>query len=395
MKNSSDNKDYQFMNDYDSDVDFDFIKARNDIYAEGKAVAINAVWCGRWPNFGNGSVENPLVHTWPVNECNEPFHPIELTTQELDPTQHINHKLHIRYGHMSGEFKGKVIAGCKWQCEGCGLFIPLEVLYCNRNLHTAKYSKRKVRGHGIFNFDGYDESVLRSPTIHTPSSAGSSARSISVKCPISGSSMPILFIKHTVAATGSALAMSDEEDDSRSRSSFKFPLCDLVKPTSSIPPPSIIHPSSSTSSSPLPLPAHPTPPFARQLVHYEPNQHYYGDVIALAEPINPSLLAYKDYEIMIEDPLVCDYYYRRIGGGWGISHEVFWMLFDKCNCQQYFLKHTLHTDHGPTCLDYMTTQPERMGAPLSPRGLQTACTTTVPHCNLHINVLIYIFQLIL
>ncbi|KIJ48645.1 hypothetical protein M422DRAFT_247500 [Sphaerobolus stellatus SS14] len=435
MKNSSDAKDYQFMDNYDSDIDFNFIKARNDIYAKGKAVAINAMWCGCWPNFGNGSVENPLVHAWPVNERNEPFHPTELSeayaqyyipdtyclcaTQELDPTQCINHKLHIRYGHMSGEFKGKLIAGCKWQREGCGLFIPLEVLYCNLNLHTAMYSKREVRGHGIFNFDGYDESVLCSPTIRTPSSAGSSARSTSVKCPISGSSSsplkfcrvdvdvkgkgkamessqaPIPFIKHAVATAGSALAMSDEEDDSRSYvydsptprhhhtpfvqylgSSFKTPLRDSVKPASSMPPPSIIHPSSSTSSSPIPLPAHPTPPFAHQLMHYELNQCYYEDVIALAEPINPSLLAYKNYEIMIEDPLVCDYYYRRIGGRQGINHEVSWMLFDKCNCQQYFLKHTLHTNHGPTCLDYMTTRPECMAASLSPRGLQTAMRST-------------------
>ncbi|KIJ31185.1 hypothetical protein M422DRAFT_267135 [Sphaerobolus stellatus SS14] len=179
--------------------------ARNDAFNEVRSIAITT-WCsGQWPDFGNRSKEYPRVHPWQVNEQNELFHPTDLSQdfaqcqipdtycicamQELDPVNCLRHSLYIHVGSRRGQHQGKMVAGCRAQHEGCGLFIPLEILYSNHNLLMAKYPKREAPGIGIFRFNDHNEPLPLSPqATHISNSAGSSQQSSSVKCPHSESS---------------------------------------------------------------------------------------------------------------------------------------------------------------------------------------------------------------
>ncbi|KIJ41573.1 hypothetical protein M422DRAFT_48611 [Sphaerobolus stellatus SS14] len=94
---------------YDSDdEDAGVVKLadiKNNVFNEAR-LRVDSAWrAGQWLDFGNGSIENPRVHSWPVNDSNVPFEPGQLNeayavydipdtfclcaTQEYDHSQRI------------------------------------------------------------------------------------------------------------------------------------------------------------------------------------------------------------------------------------------------------------------------------------------------------------------
>ncbi|KIJ22383.1 hypothetical protein M422DRAFT_277206 [Sphaerobolus stellatus SS14] len=151
----------------DSNMDDDLTEVKNDAFGEARTTAGIAWQPGQWPDFSNGSIENPRAHSWPVDEANQPFEPIQLSeaytiydipktycicaTQEFDPIQCQRHTLHIHVASKKGSHQGKVVAGCHDQHDGCGLFIPLHLLFERPNLLTTKYSMQEVQTQASLN----------------------------------------------------------------------------------------------------------------------------------------------------------------------------------------------------------------------------------------------------
>ncbi|KIJ41796.1 hypothetical protein M422DRAFT_255110 [Sphaerobolus stellatus SS14] len=397
----------------DMDVD-KLANLKNDVFDEARQ-RVGAAWrAGQWLDFGNGLIESPRVHPWPVNDADEPFEPGQLNeaytvfdipdtyclcaTQEFDPTQREQYTLHIRVACTKGSHQGKVVTGCRNQHEGCGMFPPLHMLYGVSRLITAKYPKRDVPGPGIFKFNGFklskSPSTLRRTPVSIkrppPESQGSplkyqrtlpsTSKAVKgkrkTKC---GSSMSPLSSKFSTGTTGLPLTLSDEEDDTEEDDScipnyLKASPTPLprarplqVSSTPDHPPRYATHPPPNSVSTPVSSTS--STSSSRHLTHWEPNQHFFGDVMGLAEPVNPSLLPYRNYQVSLSQEEQ-HHYLRKLDLGGGVTHELFMMIFDKCNCDLYFLKDFLHRIHGPTCPDYLDTPPHYKNRPLGSTAVQ-------------------------
>ncbi|KIJ52898.1 hypothetical protein M422DRAFT_242844 [Sphaerobolus stellatus SS14] len=368
------------------------------------------------------------MHGKPVNEKNEPFEPGQLdeayaiynipdtyclcATQEYDPAEREQYKLHIRKAITQGFHYGKVVAGCRRQHDGCAMFLPLDLLSKVHKLVTAKYPKREVRGPGILKFNPFKASVSPTSRQHTPASikrqatespdsplkyrrmmpsASSSSKGKGKVGP--KSSMTSLFGKPT---TGSATFLNEddddiEEDDARKHikilsKSLAFSIAvapfSFASPHARSPPRYSTQPLPNAAFTPSPVASTSTSTsststssMGRCLTHWQPNQCFFGDVMGLAEPINPSLLPYRNYEISLS-PEDQHRYLTKLDQGGGVTHELFMMMFDKCNCDLYFLKDTLHHVHGPSCMDYLYTPPQHKKCPLGMTAMQ-AITDTI------------------
>ncbi|KIJ30843.1 hypothetical protein M422DRAFT_267552 [Sphaerobolus stellatus SS14] len=352
----------------DTDVD-KLADLKNDVFDEARQ-RVGAAWrAGQWLDFGNGSIESPRVHPWPVNDADEPFEPGQLNeayavfdipdtyclcaTQEFDPTQHEQHTLHIWVACIKGSHQGKVVAGCRNQHEGCGMFhmfLPLHMLYGVSRLITAKYPKREVPGPGIFKFNGFKLSKSPSTLCCTPvsvkmpapesqgsplkyqrtlpSTSKAAKGKRKAKC---GSSMSPLSSKFSTGSTGLLLTLSAEEGDTEEDDSYisnylkaspsplprTCPLqvssmLDLPLRYSTHSPNSVSTPVASSSSS-----------SCRHLTHWEPNQHFFGDIMGLAEPVNPSLLPYHNYQVSLSQEEQ-HHYLRKLDLGGGLPSLHSW-----------------------------------------------------------------------
>ena len=105
----------------------------------------------------------------------------------------------------------------------------------------------------------------------------------------------------------------------------------------------------------------------------------------LSEPVEPSLLAVRNCDIPLLDTELQLFYLEALRTPDGVPHEVFWRLFDKCDCNQYFLKSYLHSVHGPSCLDWkrgMGALPSRCSAArtrhATPYGFIVAHSQAIP-----------------
>ncbi|KIJ26156.1 hypothetical protein M422DRAFT_272787 [Sphaerobolus stellatus SS14] len=379
----------------DTDVD-KLADLKNDVFDEARQ-RVGAAWrAGQWLDFGNGSIESPRVHPWPVNDTDEPFEPGQLNeayavfdipdtyclcaTQEFDPTQREQHSPH---------------PGCLYQGEPSRQ-VPLHLLYGVSRLITAKYPKREVPGPGIFKFNGFKLSKSPSTLCRTPVSVKRPATESqgsplkyqhtlpSTSKAVKGkrkakreSSMSPLSSKFSTGATGLPLTLSDEEGDTEEDDSY---ISNYLKASPSPLPRTRPLQVSSMLDLPLRYSTHPPPnsvstPVAspssssRRLTHWEPNQCFFGDVMGLAEPVNPSLLPYCNYQVSLSQEKQHHYLHKLDLGG-SIPHELFMMIFDKCNCDLYFLKDFLHCIHGPTCPDYLYTPPQYKNRPLGSTAVQ-------------------------
>ena len=95
-----------------------------------------------------------------------------------------------------------------------------------------------------------------------------------------------------------------------------------------------------------------TNPFCTDKRLINPSERFFGDMAPLSEPIDTSLFAVRNCDVPLLDVEVQHFYLEALRSPEGVPHEVFWRLFDKCDCDQYFTKSYLHSIHGPTCLDW-------------------------------------------
>ena len=128
---------------------------RLQIFQEAKEIFRAHLARGEWPDFSSGDLNNPRIHYWyvifiscfsslivafiyfrPTGEDGKKIPPLQLSeafavyhipmpsclcpTQETDPEQRQNYKMHIRICSTPGPNYGKVIMSCFRQREGCG-----------------------------------------------------------------------------------------------------------------------------------------------------------------------------------------------------------------------------------------------------------------------------------
>ncbi|KIJ35073.1 hypothetical protein M422DRAFT_262632 [Sphaerobolus stellatus SS14] len=325
------------------------------------------------------------------------------------PATGVDEYAEVPGGNLEASPDRKVVAGCRRQHDGCTMFLPLDLLSKVHKLVTTKYPKREVRGPGILKFNPFKASVSPTSCQYTPASirrqatespdsplkyqrmmpsASSSGKGKAKAGP--KSSMTSLFCKPTA---GSATFLNEDDNDIEEEDAckhIKTPSKSLTfsiaiapflfaSPHARSPPRYSTQPplnaaftpshiaSTSTSTS--------TSSMGRRLTHWQPNQCFFGDVMGLAEPTNPSLLPYCNYEISLS-PEDQHCYLTKLDQGGGVTHELFMMMFDKCNCDLYFLKDTLHHVHGPSCMDYLYTPPQHKKCPLGMMAMQ-AITDTI------------------
>ncbi|KIJ22761.1 hypothetical protein M422DRAFT_276771 [Sphaerobolus stellatus SS14] len=91
---------------------------------------------------------------------------------------------------------------------------------------------------------------------------------------------------------------------------------------------------------------------------YEPSERFFGDVGGLDEPVDTDLLAVRNSDVPLLTEEQAVFYMESLRQPDGVSHEVFWMLMDRCNCGRYFTKDYLHRVHE-TIASYHTYRPPR------------------------------------
>ncbi|KIJ32591.1 hypothetical protein M422DRAFT_265615 [Sphaerobolus stellatus SS14] len=278
------------------------------------------------------------------------------------------------------------------------------MIFLNPNLYTAKYPKREIPGSGILGFDLFNlgspspSSDRHAPSNRTPRALNSPKASSSKRPATESYGSPLKYRRTTLDSIGSIKGKGKGKGKSAvlsrkpsTGSSFKLPIWSddeggiedgYVSPSPTprsnlsmgqrtsamldLPPcyadtVSVSYPSIPTET----VASISTSPGRHALTQYEPNERFFGDVLALAEPIHPSLIAYRNYEVIVLSHDQRDDYLNRLAQGGGLTHELICCLLDKCNCGLYFLKDVLHDVHGPQCVDYIRTRPQFRGLPMS------------------------------
>ncbi|KIJ33793.1 hypothetical protein M422DRAFT_264256 [Sphaerobolus stellatus SS14] len=104
---------------------------------------------------------------------------------------------------------------------------------------------------------------------------------------------------------------------------------------------------------------------------YEPSERFFGDVGGLDEPVDTDLLAVRNSDVPLLTEEQAAFYMESLRQPDGVSHEVFWMLMDRCNCGRYFTKDYLHRVHGPDCIHWTIFINARSPRPLRPFVAET------------------------
>ncbi|KIJ39175.1 hypothetical protein M422DRAFT_781129 [Sphaerobolus stellatus SS14] len=378
----------------DSDPHYEDI-VRHEAFADGRDIFKDALSRGMLLDFRDGSAVNAAPFIWPLKEDGRKFLPEELheafavydipipcclcSTQELTPEAREMHLLHIRICCTPGLNHGYVVAGCRKHENGCGIWLRLDELYYEEALDTKLYKRRHKRGPGIKNFYRYRS--LLNPTI--PNNLPDiTAPTQSVLVPTlpstttnitTPSNSPNLETRHTSTSAlnvrkskgkgraiphfkrpqeGSAdtpLIVSDDEE-APSTPTRKGPVqrtgtsCQIGSPDQA-PRAQSNAPRRSTSGVQFKR-------RSRRNRPYQPSERFFGDTYRLHDSVETSLLGIRNLDIPLLTPQDRDFYLHELTSG-GVSHDLMFMLIDRCDCGHYFMKDYLHQVHGPSCIDWI------------------------------------------
>ncbi|KIJ31761.1 hypothetical protein M422DRAFT_266512 [Sphaerobolus stellatus SS14] len=168
---------------------------------------------------------------------------------------------------------------------------------------------------------------------------------------------------------------ADADDD---KDPYVSPI--LVPPRYSVLP-SANSPPASTSNVSLSTTTNATNPVPHSGIFkgYEVNQRFFGDMWALTEPVDPSLIAYRSIHIPLLSADHIEYYFNQLKNGFGIPHEIFIRIIDKCNCGNYFRKDHLNQEHGPTCHEWLRMLPPVESRPFNASALDALAAPIHKH----------------
>ncbi|KIJ36908.1 hypothetical protein M422DRAFT_260532 [Sphaerobolus stellatus SS14] len=358
---------------------------RHEAFADGREIFKDSLAQGIWLDFRSGFMEQGTPFRWPLRENGRKFLPEEFdeaaalydillpcclcATQESTPEGRAKHTLHFRICSTKGQNFGYVVAGCRSHQDGCGVWLRLDEFYYHPEINETSrlYERLPRRRAGIPYFNRYRAILKKTipddlspentdPALPSLTGPGTPAQNIG-RVSFSPLDKPklkaISSVKHSRCGDqDTPLTISDDDDFSSSAPSTptrKGHHTSILRRDS---PPHYI---SRVPANPARRAGSSTQVARRSRRHkpYEPSERYFGDTYGLHEPVDISLLGIRNIDIPLLTPLQREFYLDQLQNPGGVSHELMFMLIDRCNCGQYFLRDYLHRVHGPTCIHWV------------------------------------------